>query len=94
MQIIESRLFAKQLESAVEYYVNIHEALALSLLDDIDVNLQSLINFPESGKPVTQSIRKIHLSRFPYHIYYRQTREKLSLVAFIHFRRANRKYTL
>lgn len=94
MHIIESRLFAKQLDSAFEYYINIHEALAINLLDDINTNVQSLINYPDSGKPVTKTIRKIHLSGFPYHVYYKRNKEKLLLVALIHFRRANRKYAL
>jgi plasmid stabilization system protein ParE len=94
MHIIESRLFAKQLDSAVEYYIDIHNSLAINLLDDIETNLQSLINYPDSGYPVTKTIRKIHLSGFPFHIYYKRKKDTLLLVAFIHFRRANRKYAL
>ena len=79
---------ASELAEAIAYYNAERQGLGSEFREEVQRVLGLLTRFPELGQPVRGSVRRVMLSRFPYHIYYRcLTSDTLRILAVAHNRR-------
>ena len=80
-----------ELEDAVRWYEQRHVGLGLEFLAAVDNAVESIHRWPLTGTPVdsanTVDIRRIAISRFPYHLAYIITGEQVHVLAVAHDRR-------
>jgi hypothetical protein len=60
----------RELAAAIAYYNVERQGLGSEFREEVQRVLALLTRFPGLGQPVRGSVRRIMLSRFPYHIYY------------------------
>ena len=61
----------RELEEAIDYYNAERQGLGSAFREEVQRVLALLTRFPRLGQPVRGNVRRMMLSRFPYHIYYR-----------------------
>jgi toxin ParE1/3/4 len=78
----------RELEEAIDHYNAERQGLGREFREEVQRVLALLTRFPRLGQPVRGSVRRIMLSRFPYHIYYRLLEsDNLRILAVAHNRR-------
>jgi plasmid stabilization system protein ParE len=78
----------RELEEAIGYYNAESQGLGSEFREEVQRVLALLTRFPRLGQPVRGSVRRMMLSRFPYHIYYRLlASDTLRILAVAHNRR-------
>ena len=78
----------RELEEAIDYYNAESQGLGSEFREEVQRVLAPLSRFPQLGQPVRGSVRRMMLSRFPYHIYYRLlASDHLRSLAVAHTRR-------
>jgi plasmid stabilization system protein ParE len=87
-QAIFHPIARRELEEAIDYYNAERQGLGSEFREEVQRVLALLARFPRLGQPVRGSVRRIMLSRFPYHIYYRLlASDNLRILAVAHNRR-------
>jgi len=61
----------RELEETIDYYNAERQGLGREFREEVQHVIDLLTRFPRLGQPVRGSVRRVMLSRFPYHIYYR-----------------------
>ena len=59
----------RELAEAIDHYNAERQGLGREFREEVQRVLALLIRFPRLGQPVRGSVRRMMLSRFPYHIY-------------------------
>jgi toxin ParE1/3/4 len=78
----------RELEEAIDHYDAERQGLGREFREEVQRVLALLTKFPRIGHPVRGSVRRMMLSRFPYHIYYRLLESgNLRILAVAHNRR-------
>jgi toxin ParE1/3/4 len=78
----------RELEEAIDHYNAERQGLGREFREEVQRVLALLTRFPRLGQPVRGSVRRMMLSRFPYHIYYRLLEsDNLRILAVAHNRR-------
>jgi toxin ParE1/3/4 len=78
----------RELEEAIDYYNAERQGLGSESREEVQRVLALLTRFPRLGQPVRGNVRRMMLSRFPYHIYYRLlASDNLRILAVAHNRR-------
>lgn len=75
------------LAQAFVYYEEQLEGLGEEYLHAIEVALDRLLSFPESGAPIQEDLRQKVIKRFPYSLLYKVEGNVLTLIAVAHHRR-------
>ena len=87
-QAIFHPIARRELEEAIDYYNAERQGLGSEFREEVQRVLALLTRFPRLGQPVRGSVRRMMLSRFPYHIYYRLlASDHLRILAVAHNRR-------
>ena len=87
-QVIFHPAARRELEEAIDSYNAERQGLGRELREEVQRVLALLTKFPRLGQPVRGSVRRMMLSRFPYHIYYRLLESNnLRILAVAHNRR-------
>ena len=87
-QAIFHPIARRKLEEAIDYYNAERQGLGSEFREEVQRVLALLTRFPRLGQPVRGSVRRMILSRFPYHIYYRLlASDNLRILAVAHNRR-------
>lgn len=81
-----------ELEDAARWYEQRHAGLGLAFLAAVDVAVESLVRSPRTGAPVEGlpedlDVRRAPVSRFPYHLAYLVTDDRVHVLAIAHDRR-------
>ncbi|ETW98101.1 MAG: hypothetical protein ETSY1_20135 [Candidatus Entotheonella factor] len=77
----------RELEEAIDYYNAERQGLGKEFREEVQRVLALLTRFPRLGQVVRGSVRRMQLSRFPYHIYYRLLEsDNLRILAVAHNR--------
>ncbi|MEP7113825.1 MAG: type II toxin-antitoxin system RelE/ParE family toxin [Ilumatobacteraceae bacterium] len=80
-----------ELEDAARWYEQRHAGLGLSFLAAVDDVVESIRRWPRAGAVVAGlealDIRRVPISRFPYHVAYLITDEQIHVIAVAHDRR-------
>ena len=75
-----------ELLEAVDWYNNRRNGLGIDLAECVDAAMETLNRHPFIGTPVSNSVRRILIRRFPYGIFYRIDEDLIEIVGFRHFR--------
>ena len=87
-QVIFHPTARRELEEAIDSYNAERQGLGSEFREEVQRVLALLTRFPRLGQPVRGSVRRMMLSRFPYHIYYRLLEsDNLRILAVAHNRR-------
>jgi plasmid stabilization system protein ParE len=87
-QVIFHPAARRELEEAIDSYNAERQGLGREFREEVQRVLALLSRFPRLGQPVWGSVRRMMLSRFPYHIYYRLlASDNLRILAVAHNRR-------
>lgn len=81
-----------ELEDAARWYEERHGGLGLAFLTAVDVAVESLVRSPLAGAlleglPEDLNVRRVAVSRFPYHLAYLVTEDQVHVLAIAHDRR-------
>lgn len=81
-----------ELEDAARWYEQRHIGLGLAVLAAVDVAIESLVRWPRAGAPIDGlpedlDVRRVPVSRFPYHLAYLVTEDQIHILAIAHDRR-------
>jgi plasmid stabilization system protein ParE len=81
-----------ELEDSIRWYERRHGGLGLAFLAAVEAAIQTITRWPESGAPVTDiggdlDIRRVRIGRFPYHLAYLVTDNRIHVLAVAHDRR-------
>jgi len=81
-----------ELEDAARWYEQRHLGLGLAFLGAVDVTVELLARSPGAGTPVAGppedlDVRRVPVSRFPYHLAYLVTMDQVHVLAVAHDRR-------
>ena len=81
-----------ELEDATRWYEQRHVGLGLAFLAAVDVALEFVARSPGAGSPVAElpedlDVRRVPVSRFPYHLAYLATTDQVHVLAVAHDRR-------
>jgi len=77
---------------AGQWYESRREHLGLEFFDAVDASIQQILDLPRSGSPVPRMsadlpVRRIAVTRFPYHVIYLETKTQIRILAIAHDRR-------
>jgi toxin ParE1/3/4 len=87
-QVIFHPAARRELEEAIDRYNAERQGLGREFREEVQRVLALLTRFPGLGQPGRGSVRRMMLSRFPYHIYYRLLEsDNLRILAVAHNRR-------
>ena len=64
------RLARRELNEAAQYYESVSPGLGAAFLDEVERCTQAIVNFPEAGPLITETIRRRLILRFPYALLY------------------------
>ena len=81
-----------ELEDATRWYEQRHAGLGLAFLAAVDVAVGSVARTPRAGAPLgglaeELDVRRVPVSRFPYHLVYLVTEGQIDVLAVAHDRR-------
>lgn len=83
---------SSELEDAARWYEQRHAGLGLAVLAAVDEAVESLVRWPQAGAPIDGlpedlDVRRVPVSRFPYHLAYLVTEDEIHVLAIAHDRR-------
>jgi len=76
----------EELADSLDYYGNISKNLRTRLRKEVRQTLNQISEFPDMYPVANQKIRKANLQIFPYKILYSIQKERITIVAFAHFK--------
>jgi hypothetical protein len=78
----------RELKETVHYYNAHRPGLGDAFRDEAWVTIQRAAKFPETWHPLSDSIRRCQMKRFPHAIIYTALGQEILIIAFAHNRRA------
>lgn len=81
------RLACRELNEAAQYYESESPGLGAALLDEVERCTQAIVNFPEAGSPLTKTVRRRLVLRFPYALLYSIKPDKIRVLAVMNLKR-------
>jgi len=88
LELFVSRRAAREIERAVEWWEGNRPAAAGAVHQDLQATLKLLLLQPDIGARVNQAsspdVRRLHLDRIRYWIYYRVRRNRLEVLSVWH----------
>jgi plasmid stabilization system protein ParE len=78
---------AVDVETAADWYEEQTPGLGLEFLVALDAVLDRVTHQPDVYQQVTEKTRRALLARFPFAVYYRATRTRITVLAVLHTRR-------
>lgn len=76
-----------ELLAATRFYRNESVGLGRALAGEVRSALDRISEFPESGSPDREDLRKVFLDRFPFTLVYRMRGGEIEVLAVMHQRR-------
>lgn len=90
LRVILTRHAVGDVEEVYDYYADIDPELGARFVEGVDATFERMLMFPRGAPPVEgfDELRRARMSRFPYGIFYQQTRGgDLLVVRVLHSRR-------
>lgn len=73
-----------ELRAAVRYYNAQRVQLGKEFRDEVWETIQRITKFPEAWHPLSTSIRRCQMNRFPYGVIYEPNRNEILIIAIAH----------
>jgi toxin ParE1/3/4 len=86
-KVVFHPLAEQELIDAAAYYKEQELELSLEYLGEVENAVNFLIQYPEAGSKVRDSIRRTTLPKFPYSLIYRVLDDQIRILAVAHHRR-------
>lgn len=87
MQVTFQPAAQREILDSVAYYEQKDDGLGAKFLHEIDVTLNLISTYPESGTLINTYARRVLLNGFPYGIVYRIYENQIVILAVVHLRR-------
>lgn len=81
------RLAELELEEAAYYYESVSAGLGATFVNSIEACVQSILEFPRSGRIMRGQIRQRLARGFPYAIVYKRIDDRIRVLAVMHTKR-------
>ena len=81
------RMARSELNEAAQYYESESPGLGAAFLDEVERCTQTIVNFPEAGSLITETIRRRLLLRFPYALLYSIKTDRVRVLAVMNLKR-------
>jgi len=81
------RLARRELNEAAQYYESESPGLGAAFLDEVERCSHALVNFPEGGPLITETICRRLVSRFPYALLYSIKPDRVRVLAVMNLKR-------
>lgn len=78
----------RELKDAVHYYNAQRARLGDEFRDEVWETIQRIKKFPEAWHPLSASIRRCQMNRFPYGLIYVASKNEILVIAVAHLHRA------
>lgn len=78
----------RELREAVVYYNSQRPRLGNEFRDEVWNTIQRIQRFPEAWHPLSASVRRCQMNRFPYGLIYASTENEILIIAVAHLHRA------
>lgn len=78
----------RELKEAVRYYNAQRVRLGEEFRDEVWETIQRIKSFPEAWHPLSASIRRCQMNRFPYGLIYEPTESEILIIAVAHLHQA------
>jgi toxin ParE2 len=78
----------RELREAVRYYNAQPVRRGEEFRDEVWETIQRIKNFPEAWHPLSASIRRCQMNRFPYGLIYEPSEHEIVIIAVAHLHRA------
>ena len=69
------------------YYSDISREIGLAFVDEIELGIQHILEYPRAWPVVEQDVRRHLITRFPYGIYYTVENDYILIIAVMHMSR-------
>ncbi|HHT9106899.1 MAG TPA: type II toxin-antitoxin system RelE/ParE family toxin [Candidatus Wujingus californicus] len=77
----------KELLEAVNYYNGIQEKLGLEFAREVYRSVQNILLFPRAWTPLSSTVRRNLINRFPYGVIYQITEKEIYILAIMQLNR-------
>jgi plasmid stabilization system protein ParE len=77
----------KELEQIEDDYDNIREGLGDRFRNEIQIAISRILKFPNGWPPLSATVRRCRLNKFPYEIIYYVDPKEVYILAVMHHRR-------
>jgi hypothetical protein len=78
----------RELRDAIHYYNAQRLRLGEEFRDEVWETVQRIIKFPEAWHPLSASIHRCQMNRFPYGLIYEASENEIVIIAVAHLHRA------
>jgi toxin ParE2 len=78
----------RELKEAVRYYNAQRVRLGDEFRDEVWETIQRIVNLPEAWHPLSASIRRCQMNRFPYGLIYDPSENDIVIIAVAHLHRS------
>ena len=82
----------QDLEEARQWYEKRSAGLGAEFIDIVRLQIQKIVDFPESFNLCHASVRGVTMPRFPYVIYYQVLPDMVEVLAVVHARRSAKSW--
>lgn len=83
-QLVIRTIAEDDLDAAVEWYESRHPGLGTDFLSAVEVALDDIVKHPEASASIYKNLRRAHIRRFPYGIFYCVHEHRIVVVGVIH----------
>ncbi|HEY6292106.1 MAG TPA: type II toxin-antitoxin system RelE/ParE family toxin [Terriglobia bacterium] len=77
----------RELTDAAAYYDNSSPGLGASFIDDVELAITQIEQYPESGYLLNRVVRRVLLRRFPYAVMYSVSPDEIRILAIANLKR-------
>ena len=82
----------REIEEAVAFYDARLEGLGDGFLDEFDAAIERVVSFPEAWTPISPTLRRHILNRFPFSIVYSVEQDQILILALMHMQQKPRHW--
>ena len=76
-----------ELNEAVDYYEERQEGLGWNFLEEIQLAIRRILDFPDAWQPLSANTRRCLTHRFPYELIYQVKADEVRIIAISHQKR-------
>jgi toxin ParE1/3/4 len=84
MRVVFRAEAALEVERAVLFYAQRQADLGVAFEQELDTVIDRIARAPETFKQVFAGVRRLHLKRFPYGVFYRIGLDQIEVIACFH----------
>jgi len=76
-----------ELDKTVDYYEEIQSGLGFKFMNEIQIGINTITNYPHSWQKMSESTRRYIIRKFPFGIIYMFYSDRIYIIAIMHLSR-------